>query len=103
MNKCVCVSNNIILLSANFNRNSFPSRGRPSSPLSPNIIYFQFFKTGFLYVAIAVLEFILWTLNSQRSACLCLLSAGIKGVHHHCLAIYFYFMCTGVLPACISV
>jgi hypothetical protein len=22
--------------------------------------------------------------NSQRSACLCLLSAGIKGVHHHC-------------------
>jgi hypothetical protein len=23
--------------------------------------------------------------NSQRSACLCLLSTGIKGVHHHCL------------------
>jgi hypothetical protein len=37
----------------------------------------------------AVLELALQTrlhLNSQRSFCLCLLSAGIKGMHHHCQA-----------------
>ena len=27
------------------------------------------------------------TSNSQRDTCLCLPSAGIKGMHHHCLAI----------------
>jgi hypothetical protein len=40
-------------------------------------------------VALAVPELTLWTRltsNSQRSASLCLPSAGIKGVHHHHLA-----------------
>lgn len=43
-----------------------------------------FFETAFLYVALGVLEFSLWTrlaLNSQRSPCHCLLSARIKGAH----------------------
>ena len=46
-----------------------------------------FSKTGFLCVALEpVLELALWTKlasNSHRSACLCLLSTGIKGVRHH--------------------
>ena len=46
-----------------------------------------FFETGFLCVALEpVLELTLktrLTSNSQRSACLCLSNAGIKGLHHH--------------------
>ena len=45
-----------------------------------------FFITEFLCVALAVLELSLQsrlTLNSQKSSCLCLTSAGIKGMHHH--------------------
>ena len=33
-----------------------------------------------------------WPFNSQRSACLCLFSAEIKGVSHHCLDPYYGFM-----------
>ena len=44
-------------------------------------------ETGSLhYVVLAVLELTLKTrlaLNSQESTCPCLLSAGIKGIHHH--------------------
>jgi hypothetical protein len=46
----------------------------------------SFFQTGFHYEALTVLELDVKTklaLNSERSACLCLLSPGIKGVHHH--------------------
>jgi hypothetical protein len=46
-------------------------------------------KTDFPYVALAVLELTLKTRlasHSQRSACLCLLSDEIKGVHHCLLA-----------------
>jgi hypothetical protein len=45
-----------------------------------HIYIFFFFETGFL----CVLELALWTrmaLNSQRSTCLCLQSAGSKGDH----------------------
>jgi hypothetical protein len=48
-----------------------------------------FLETWFLYAALAVLKMALQTRlasNSQRSTCLCLPSAGIKGFHHHCLA-----------------
>jgi hypothetical protein len=48
--------------------------------------FFGFFETGFLCIALAVLELSLcrpgWP-QTQRSACLCLPSAGIKGVLHH--------------------
>ena len=50
-------------------------------------------ETGFLCVALAVLEFYGpgWP-RTQRSTCLCLLSAGIKDVHHHArLQINFFF------------
>jgi hypothetical protein len=50
---------------------------------------FCFFGTRLLCVALAVLELALQSRlasNSQRSSCLCLLSARIKGVHHHHLA-----------------
>lgn len=52
--------------------------------------YFRFvsflFETGSYYVALAVLVLIIQTRlvsNSQRSACLCRLSASIKGMSHH--------------------
>jgi hypothetical protein len=48
-----------------------------------------FFKTGFLCIALPV-----WNSScrpgwprTQKSTCLCLPSAGIKGVHHHCPAV----------------
>ena len=44
------------------------------------------FETGFFYIALAVLEPTLQTriaLNSQKSTCLCLLRAAIKGLCHH--------------------
>ena len=46
----------------------------------------SFFETASHYVALAILELTEWTRlasNSPRAACLCLLSAGIKGVPHH--------------------
>jgi hypothetical protein len=50
--------------------------------------FFWFFETGFLCVALAVLES--WNSlcrpgwpRTQKSACLCLPSAGVKGVRHH--------------------
>jgi hypothetical protein len=42
------------------------------------------FETRFFCVALMVLQVTLWTrlaLSSQRSACVCLLSADMKGVH----------------------
>ena len=44
------------------------------------------FWDRFLYIALTVLKLALWirlASNLQRSTCLCLLSAGIKSVHHH--------------------
>jgi hypothetical protein len=39
--------------------------------------------------------------NTQRSACLCHPSAGIKGMSHQA-QLSFNFMCVGILPACVS-
>ena len=47
-------------------------------------------QTGFCCVALAVLE----PTQTQRSACLCLLSAGIKGVCHHCVTLFIYLFLT---------
>jgi hypothetical protein len=50
--------------------------------------------TGFLCIALAVLKLALQirlASNSQRSTCLCLPSAGTKGVQHHHLAKTLYF------------
>jgi hypothetical protein len=49
------------------------------------LFVFWFFETGFLCVALAVLELTLWTRLASNSeiAYLCLPSAGIKGVRHH--------------------
>jgi hypothetical protein len=59
---------------------------------SGNQDLFCFFETVFLHVALAVLELTVpghctpgWP-QTQKSACLCLPSAGIKGMHHHCPA-----------------
>lgn len=54
-----------------------------------------FLKTGLLCVALAVLKLALWTrlaLNSPRSICLCLVSAGIKGRPHHHLSSLHLFL-----------
>lgn len=40
------------------------------------LYFFLLFETGFHYEAVAA-----W--NTQRSALLCLLSPGIKGMYHH--------------------
>jgi hypothetical protein len=62
------------------------------------VCLFVCFETGFLCVALAVLDLLCrpgWP-QTQKSACLCLPSAGIKGLCHHCPAknslflIYFY-------------
>jgi hypothetical protein len=48
-------------------------------------VCFCFFETGFLCIAVSVLESLCrpgWP-RTQKSACLCLPSAGIKGVRHH--------------------
>jgi hypothetical protein len=45
--------------------------------MAPLFLFFVlFFETGFLCVALGCPQ-------TQKSACLCLQSAGIKGVHHH--------------------
>jgi hypothetical protein len=52
------------------------------------LFFIWFFKTGFPCIALAVLELTLllgWP-RTQKSACLCLPSAGIKGMYLHCLA-----------------
>lgn len=52
-------------------------------------IYLYYFKTGFLDVALVVLELMLQSklaANSQSSTCLCLPGAGVKGVSQHHLA-----------------
>jgi hypothetical protein len=52
------------------------------------LVWFGFFRQGF-----SVQSWLSWKslcrpgwLRTQKSACLCLLSAGIKGVYHHCPA-----------------
>ena len=49
------------------------------------------FMTEFLSVSLIVLEFTLWTIRPQteRSAYLCVPSAGIKGLFHHALMYLF--------------
>jgi hypothetical protein len=57
-------------------------------------LLFCCFETGFLCVALDVSGNSLcrpgW-LGTQKSTCLGLLSARIKGVHHYCLAGFFFF------------
>ena len=49
------------------------------------------FLTGFLCIALAVLELFGpgWS-QTQKSSCFCLPSAGIKGVCHHCPAVCMF-------------
>jgi hypothetical protein len=49
---------------------------------------FWFFETGLLCVALPILELNLYTRLAwtQKSTCLCLPTAGIKDMCHHCLA-----------------
>ena len=59
-----------------------------------SLYIFGFLRQGFSVALKAVLELTLQTrlaLNSQRSTCLCLLSAGIKGMHHHYPAFIYIF------------
>jgi hypothetical protein len=62
-----------------------PMVGRVEIYLFICLLVCLFFETGFLCVALAVLNSLCrpgWP-QTQKSACLCLPSAGIKGVHHH--------------------
>ena len=58
-------------------------------------IYFGFFETGFLCVALAVLELTLWSGLKLTEIYLPLPpKCWIKGMHHHCLPVYELFrMC----------
>jgi hypothetical protein len=61
---------------------------------------FWFLAIGFVYVSLAVLEFTSLAklaLNSQRSTCLCLPSAHIKDMSHHCpVLVNFYRVRLGI-------
>ena len=59
------------------------------------LFYFWFFKAGFLCMALTVPKF-----SSQKSTCLCLLSAGIEVMLHHrlahsCFFVFFFNMGSG--------
>jgi hypothetical protein len=60
--------------------------GKCSNPAcNSNFFFFWFFETGFLCIALAVLDSLCrpgWP-RTQKSTCLCLPSAGTKGVRHH--------------------
>jgi hypothetical protein len=72
-----------------------PTRGKPVSGTSYHSFFcfcfcfvLFFFETGFLCLALAILNSLCrpgWP-QTQKSACLCLPDAGIKGVRHHCPA-----------------
>jgi hypothetical protein len=54
--------------------------------LLAGFLNFFIFSERVSLCSLALLELALWTrlaLNSEIFACLCLQSAGIKGVHHH--------------------
>jgi hypothetical protein len=57
----------------------------PVDPASFVVVNCFILETGSYYVALAVLEL---TLQTQRSACLCLQSAGIKDMQHHATETY---------------
>jgi hypothetical protein len=57
------------------------------------LFFFLFFTFGFLRQGFSVYPWLSWNSlcgpgwpQTQKSACLCLPSSGIKGVHHHCPA-----------------
>jgi hypothetical protein len=64
--------------------------------------FFCFFETGFLCVALAVLQLTLYRpgwLRTQKFTCLCLPSAGIKGVRRHTRRFSFFkteFLCVAL-------
>lgn len=47
------------------------------------VLVLVFFESRFLCAVLAVLELTLSGFQLKKSACLCLESAGIKGLHHH--------------------
>jgi hypothetical protein len=59
---------------------------QPSTFLGHSFCFVLFFETGFLCVALAVLDGAHFVdqagLRTQKSSCLCLPSAGTKGEHH---------------------
>lgn len=65
------------------------SQGRPGSPVLVIMhvcasfvrLLGLVFELGSHHVSLAVLELTLY--NTQKSSCLCFLSAGIKGKHYH--------------------
>jgi hypothetical protein len=64
----------------------FSSRSPPSDLCGRPKRHRACFIVKIVYVALAVLELVLknrLASNSQRSPCLCLLSAGIKSMNHH--------------------
>ena len=78
--------------------------------LYPPPIFFIIYLISFdleSHVALAVLELVMYprlALNSQRSACLCLLSAGVKVMHNiwlneiFCLLSLYFFVILRMLP-----
>jgi hypothetical protein len=58
-----------------------------------------FFPSMYPWLAQNLLGRLGWP-QTQRSACLCLLSAGIKGVYHHCPAHQSLFLLVFTMPTC---
>lgn len=67
-----------------------------------SFIYIIYVETRHHYVVVTCLELTMSTRSASSFS-----SAGIKDKYHYAWCtfsnIYFYFMCTEVLPACISV
>lgn len=65
-------------------KHSHASRGHEFSVgLKLCLLSFGFFETGLFSVALVVLELASVDLAGLQLTCLCLLRAGIQGVHHH--------------------
>ena len=63
----------------------FLSSDSSYTPHYCSFFFFWFFEAGFLCIALAVMNSLCrpgWP-RTQKSTCLCLPSAGIKGVRHH--------------------
>lgn len=65
---------------------SYP--GHKTTGFQRIVLCFVLFEIRFHYIARASLELTMWTRLAQNteqrfSPCLCLQSAGVKGVHHH--------------------
>lgn len=93
-NRILCKSPYFLFIA---NNPSLSPKEMPLDAISFIFVLFWFSWQGFSVTTLAVPALALKTrlaLNSQKTACLCPQSVGLKGVHHYCLTgccIFFFF------------